>query len=98
MNLPKQSIEKLKRKIKLLITLSNSKAITIDDLAVEFNVETLTIKRDLCFFRSLGFKLHSTKNVGVELTEDVDVDKLSEFLSTVEKVERMNLSDIKINF
>lgn len=50
------------------------------DLADHFNVEELTIKRDLQDLRSSGIDIHSTKKHGVCLDKELDESKLRELI------------------
>jgi predicted DNA-binding transcriptional regulator YafY len=74
---------KLKRQIEILgVILSQNYGgiLRTFDLAEIFNVEDLTIKRDMKELRSFGIKIHSTKKNGVMLTGIIDDDKLRELI------------------
>ncbi|MCX7877800.1 MAG: WYL domain-containing transcriptional regulator [Ignavibacteria bacterium] len=75
---------KLKRQIEILglILSQNIEGIVRTfDLADIFNVEELTIRRDMRDLRSFGIMVHSTKRNGVCLTGNLNEDKLSELIT-----------------
>ena len=70
---------KIKRQIEILgLCLSNARYMKTVDLADFFNVEELTIKRDLQELRSYGIDIHSTRKAGLCLTTPLDNAKLVE--------------------
>ncbi len=70
---------KIKRQIEILgLCLSNTRELKTVDLADFFDVEELTIKRDLQELRSYGIDIHSTRKNGVCLTSTLDNNKLVE--------------------
>lgn len=72
---------KIKRQIQILgLSLSKSKHYTVPDLAELFNVEELTIKRDLQELRAEGIEIHSTKKDGVCLDSPPDESLLKEII------------------
>ena len=74
---------KLKRQIEILgICLSQNYEYPLKtfDLADMFNVEELTIKRDLQDIRSFGIDIHSTKKKGICLSNKMDESKLRELI------------------
>lgn len=75
---------KLKRQIEILgLILSQNigGVIRTIDLADMFNVEELTIRRDMRDLRSFGIMIHSTKKNGVCLTGKLSEDKLCELIT-----------------
>jgi predicted DNA-binding transcriptional regulator YafY len=67
---------KIKRQIEILgLCLSGSSDRKTTDLAVFFNVEELTIKRDLQELRSYGIDIHSTRKNGICLAVPLDNSK-----------------------
>jgi predicted DNA-binding transcriptional regulator YafY len=74
-------IKKLKRQIEIVgKALSSKEQFTIVDLAVEHNVEELTIKRDLAELRSRGIDIHSLKKEGIKILQPLNKDLLKEFI------------------
>ncbi len=73
---------KLKRQIEILgICLSNHhKGITISELAGLFNVEELTIKRDMNDLRTEGIIIHSARGRGVEIDIKPPMEKIRELI------------------
>lgn len=74
---------KLKRQIEILgITLSQNfpSPLRTFDLADIFNVEELTIKRDLQDIRASGIDMHSEKKKGVCVTGNLEEQKLRELI------------------
>jgi predicted DNA-binding transcriptional regulator YafY len=74
---------KFKRQIEILgLCLSDQfpKSLRTFDLADYFNVEELTIKRDLQDLRSYGINIHSQKKSGVCLTTELTKEKLSDII------------------
>lgn len=70
---------KIKRQIEILgLCLSNAKDMKTVDLADFFQVEELTIKRDLQELRSYGIDIHSTRKAGLCLTTPLENAKLVE--------------------
>ncbi|MCX8056624.1 MAG: WYL domain-containing protein [Ignavibacteria bacterium] len=74
-------IRKVKRQIEIIgKALSSDERFTITDLAVEHNVEELTIKRDLAELRSRGISIHSLKKEGIKILQPLKKDLLKEFI------------------
>ncbi len=74
-------IRKIKRQIEIVgKALSSDESFTIMDLAVEYNVEELTIKRDLAELRSRGIDIHSLKNSGIKILNPIKKEILKEFI------------------
>lgn len=74
---------KLKRQIEILgLCLSDhlQKPIKIFDIADYFQVEVLTIKRDLQDLRSYGIDIHSNKKSGICIEKELSKEKLIEFI------------------
>ncbi len=74
---------KFKRQIEILglcIANKNGEALKIIDLADFFNVEELTIKRDLQELRSYGIDIHSEKKKGICLFSPIEGDKLKSLM------------------
>lgn len=72
---------KTKRQIQILgLSLSKTKRYSIADLAELFNVEELTIKRDLQELRSEGIVIHSTKKNGVCLDQPLEDNQVKEII------------------
>lgn len=74
---------KFKRQIEILglcISESVEKPLKTFELADFFQVEELTIKRDLQDLRSYGIDIHSNKKNGVCLTTDLPKDKIVEII------------------
>lgn len=72
---------KIKRQIELLgLCIANERKnkLSILDLAEIFDVEELTIKRDLQDLRANGIDIHSAKNYGVCITGKIPLEKLKE--------------------
>jgi predicted DNA-binding transcriptional regulator YafY len=70
---------KLKRQVEILgmiLSQNFSDIMRITDLASAFNVEGLTIMRDLQQLRSYGIEIHSTKKHGVCLQKQIDKEVL----------------------
>lgn len=70
---------KLKRQIEILGTTlaDRDEPLRAPDLAQQFGVEELTIKRDLNDLRSYGIDIHSTKREGISLATHIPAEKLS---------------------
>ncbi len=74
-------IRKVKRQIEIVgKALSSNEKFTITDLAVEHNVEELTIKRDLADLRSRGIDIHSLKKEGIKILNPLKKELLKEFI------------------
>lgn len=74
-------IKKLKRQIEIVgKALSSKERFTILDLAVEHQVEELTIKRDLAELRSRGIDIHSLKKEGIKILQPLKKEILKEFI------------------
>lgn len=74
-------IRKVKRQIEIVgKALSRNEKFTITDLAVEHNVEELTIKRDLADLRSRGIDIHSLKKEGIKIIHPLKKELLKEFI------------------
>ncbi len=74
-------IRKIKRQIEIIgKALSSNYKFTIMDLAVEYNVEELTIKRDLAELRSRGIDIHSLKKSGIKILNPIKKETLKEFI------------------
>lgn len=74
---------KFKRQIEILgLCLADGipKPVRSFDLADYFNVEVLTIKRDLQDLRSYGIDIHSSKKSGVCLTKDLPKEKIVDII------------------
>jgi len=74
---------KFKRQIEILgLCLSDhaAKPLKTLDLAEYFNVEDLTIKRDLQVLRSYGIDIHSHKKVGVHLSSKLSKEKIVDII------------------
>lgn len=72
---------KIKRQIEILgLCIANERksVLTISHLAEKFDVEELTIKRDLQDLRANGIDIHSAKKHGVCITGKIPVEKLKE--------------------
>jgi predicted DNA-binding transcriptional regulator YafY len=75
--------KKLKRQIEivgLILSQNYSGKIRSEDLAQTFNVEVLTIARDLSELRSIGIDIHSTKKYGICIHKKIPNSKLSELV------------------
>lgn len=74
-------IRKIKRQIDIVgKALSTNEKFTIADLAVEYDVEELTIKRDLAELRSRGIDIHSLKKSGIKILNPIKSELLKEFI------------------
>lgn len=74
-------IRKIKRQIEIIgKALSSNEKFTITDLAVEYDVEELTIKRDLAELRSRGIDIHSLKKSGIKILNSIKKETLKEFI------------------
>lgn len=74
-------IKKLKRQIEIVgKALSSKDKFTVLDLAIEHNVEELTIKRDLAELRSRGIDIHSLKKEGIKILHPLKNELLKEFI------------------
>lgn len=74
-------IRKIKRQIEIVgKALSSDERFTTMDLAAEYNVEELTIKRDLAELRSRGIDIHSLKKSGIKILNPIKKDTLKEFI------------------
>jgi len=74
-------IKKLKRQIEIVgKALSSKDKFTVLDLAIEHNVEVLTIKRDLAELRSRGIDIHSLKKEGIKILQPLKKELLKEFI------------------
>lgn len=73
---------KIKRQIEILsFCISNKEEkISISDLAFEFDVDEITIKRDLQDLRSYGIDVHSKKKTGVKLCCELNEDILKNII------------------
>jgi predicted DNA-binding transcriptional regulator YafY len=74
---------KFKRQIEILgLCLSDqvSKPLKTFDLAALFNVEELTIKRDLLDLRSYGIDIHSHKKSGISIDTPLSREKISDII------------------
>lgn len=72
---------KIKRQIQILgLSLSKTRHFSVSDLAGLFQVEELTIKRDLQDLRSEGIEIHSTKKNGVCLDKPLEESQLKEII------------------
>ncbi|MDP3148038.1 MAG: transcriptional regulator [Ignavibacteria bacterium] len=73
----------VKRRIEIVglcLNVGEAQKISLADLAEEFHVDELTIKRDLKELRFVGIDIHSTKNFGVIVSTHVSHDKIKEIL------------------
>ena len=66
------------RRFELLARILNEERITKTEAAEDYNVEEITISRDLQFFRSLGIEVLSRKN-GIEIFNNVRNEHLIRF-------------------
>jgi len=74
-------IRKIKRQIEIVgKALSSNDKFTVMDLAVEYDVEELTIKRDLAELRSRGIDIHSLKKSGIRILNPIKKEILKEFI------------------
>ena len=74
-------IRKIKRQIEIVgKALSSKEKFTVMDLAVEYDVEELTIKRDLAELRSRGIDIHSLKKSGIRILNPIKKEILKEFI------------------
>lgn len=74
-------IRKIKRQIEIVgKALSSVEKFTVTDLAVEYDVEELTIKRDLAELRSRGIDIHSLKRGGIKILNPIKEETLKEFI------------------
>jgi len=74
-------IRKIKRQIEIVgKALSSNDKFTVMDLAVEYGVEELTIKRDLAELRSRGIDIHSLKKSGIKILNPIKKETLKEFI------------------
>jgi len=74
-------IRKIKRQIEIVgKALSANDKFTVMDLAVEYDVEELTIKRDLAELRSRGIDIHSLKKSGIRILNPIKKEILKEFI------------------
>lgn len=74
-------LRKLKRQIEIVgFALSEEKILSISDLASMFEVEELTIKRDLSELRAKGIDIHSTKRQGLKIFNSISHQTLKEFI------------------
>lgn len=66
--------KKEKRQIELLGLCigRGSRKLTIDDMAEFFNVEALTIKRDMSSLREMGISIHSTQKDGIIVDKTIE--------------------------
>jgi predicted DNA-binding transcriptional regulator YafY len=86
---------KIKRQIEILgLCLFNTGSLKLTDLADFFDVEELTIKRDLQDLRSYGIDIHSTRKSGVCITSPLDNSKLME---TILHYNGLNHSSLSID-
>jgi predicted DNA-binding transcriptional regulator YafY len=67
---------KIKRQIEILGLCLSGQPLRTCDLAIFFNVEELTIKRDLQDLRSYGIDIHSHKKTGLTLDSQITPEKL----------------------
>jgi len=71
----------VKRQIEIVgIAVHNPLALKVPDIAVEFNCDDLTIKRDMQALRSHGIPVHSTKKRGLCIDGKVDPVLLRELI------------------
>jgi predicted DNA-binding transcriptional regulator YafY len=74
-------IRKIKRQIEIVgKALSSNDKFTVMDLAVEYGVEELTVKRDLAELRSRGIDIHSLKKSGIKILNPIKKETLKEFI------------------
>lgn len=74
-------IRKIKRQIEIVgKALSSDESFSIVDLAVDYNVEELTIKRDLSELRSRGIDIHSLKKSGIKILNPIKIETLQELI------------------
>lgn len=73
-------LSKIKRQIEIVGKALTEDKFSIVDLAVEYNVEELTIKRDLSDLRSRGIDIHSLKKSGIKILSPINKNLLKEFI------------------
>lgn len=73
-------LSKIKRQIEIVGKALTEDKFSIVDLAVEYNVEELTIKRDLSELRSRGIDIHSLKKSGIKILSPINKNLLREFI------------------
>jgi predicted DNA-binding transcriptional regulator YafY len=74
-------LNKIKRQIEIVgLCIENSVVLKPVDLAVMFNCEELTIKRDLQELRSYSIPIHSTRGRGVCLDQHLDATKVKQLI------------------
>lgn len=73
-------LSKIKRQIEIVGKALTEEKFSIVDLAVEYNVEELTIKRDLSELRSRGIDIHSLKKTGIKILSPINKNLLKEFI------------------
>ena len=74
---------KFKRQIEILgIAIDNKECLTTNDLAQNYAVERLTIKRDLQELRLHGIDIHSEGKKGVRLSNKIDASRIQGLLSS----------------
>lgn len=72
--------KKFKRQAEILgLTIRGDRKVSVQDLIEIFNVERLTIMRDLQELRSAGINIHTTKHI-VGLSSKINKDKLKQVL------------------
>lgn len=73
--------KKIKRQLEIIgSAISGENVFTTFDLADRFDVEELTIKRDLRELRSQGVDIHSSKNKGIRILSTISNSKLKELI------------------
>lgn len=83
--------QKTKRQIEILADcLEQKKTITTPELAFGYNVEELTIKRDLQDLRSIGINIHSTRKEGVKVEGELAPGIISELLVRYTSINHTN--------
>lgn len=85
---------KIKRQIEIVgLSIDHKSALKPVDLAVMFNCEELTIKRDLQELRSYGIDIHSVPKKGVCLDNSIDQQKLKALVT-----QYIGLSNSEVTF
>jgi predicted DNA-binding transcriptional regulator YafY len=74
-------LNKIKRQIEIVgLCIADNAVLKPVDLAVMYNCEELTIKRDLQELRSYRIPIHSTKRKGVSLDQHLDAAKIKQLI------------------
>lgn len=82
---------KVKRQTEIAAICANRNGkITIADLSFDYNVEELTIKRDLQDLRSIGINIHSTRTGGVIIEGNIPEELLQKLLMQYTSINHTN--------